>query len=636
MVNNTPLTEEILQEKALYDIFQYLPVDKVKITEGDSLNSIIQKLEKESDNLDKKSQKAINENLPAIKAVLKDRPELGEARIGNMSWQDNDHDGKPDHPVHGMQACTFEREDQVYISFRGTPRKVWIDNAKGMGPDDLMAEERFDNLMAVGLAWYVDIIQAAAYIDYRNAEKRKKKLALERGEKLNGIFDSELYSYTTPMQEEAIKYMEELKAPADGSTSIFNRNENVYVTGHSKGGNEAVLVTILYSDLIDRCISGNGQGYSPEFVRYIKNTMGVRKFESIRNTKLYGFHGMDDGVNTFGTVVIKEENRVYYKPEIIMEDPLKLVIGNHLPQGMINPETGKLAMITEQGKVGKYFTAIDEKYVKLNQKDRLNAAWTAMTPMQYIYALSLTQHENLTELGVDTSNVIASVPNGSMVLGKIVLETLMEKEGQEMVRWLGEEYPDVPWVKALNRAYDGLNKDDDVEELLAQLLKNVGVTALDIGTEIFENATKGMVEVMELNTAINMGGIYAERYGKFGTISEIGVVAINYKNTKELIQIIDAMDDLVTRKILPEMDDIADSLRGLRYWRVNVRNWTDIRDSIAESNNKRKKLRERLVHYYNTCESMEAKFIERMNSDKAYPINNSFKYDKINTAYKNI
>ncbi|WHE86702.1 hypothetical protein [Lachnoanaerobaculum gingivalis] len=143
MGSNNPSDKE-LQEKALYDILQYLPLDKLDINNGYSINYIV-KLVKDSEkelNVNKKLKKedksklkAIEENLPAIEAILKDRPELGEARISNMSWQDNDGDGKQDYNPEGMQACTFERDDQVYISFRGTPKRSWIDNVKGLVRD---------------------------------------------------------------------------------------------------------------------------------------------------------------------------------------------------------------------------------------------------------------------------------------------------------------------------------------------------------------------------------------------------------------------------------------------------------------------------------------------------------------------
>ena len=119
------------KKKALYDIIQYLPLDKLGIKDKYNIIDIVNQTEmkekewdKIKDSLKKEekekieaAQKAIAKNLQAIEAILKDRPELGEARISNMSWKDNDGDKQKDHDPEGMQACTFERNDQVYISF---------------------------------------------------------------------------------------------------------------------------------------------------------------------------------------------------------------------------------------------------------------------------------------------------------------------------------------------------------------------------------------------------------------------------------------------------------------------------------------------------------------------------------------
>lgn len=57
----------------------------------------------------------------------------------------------------------------------------------------------------------------------------------------------------TPRQKAALDYIENL--PYD----------NVTVVGHSKGGNKAQYVTLL-SDKVNRCVSMDGQGFSPEFL----------------------------------------------------------------------------------------------------------------------------------------------------------------------------------------------------------------------------------------------------------------------------------------------------------------------------------------------------------------------------------
>ena len=306
-IKNRP-TEDDLQEKALYDILQYLPLDEVELKDGYSVSYCISIIERDK-NLSESAQKAIAENLPAIEAILKDRPELGEAKISNMSWQDNDGDGNQDHNPKGMQACTFERNDQVYISFRGTPAKSWIDNAKAF-VEDLEKSEVFLNIFKLTTGG-TNLAPVAILDGVKETIGRDKVMpwdALRLGvegkisslltkeenvskEKINGIFDGELKKYTSPMQEEALDYMESLK-----KSGVFEKYDNVYVTGHSKGGNEATLVTMVYSDVIDRCISGDGQGFSPEFVEYMKRTLGPEEFAKIQD-KMYGFHANNDYCN---------------------------------------------------------------------------------------------------------------------------------------------------------------------------------------------------------------------------------------------------------------------------------------------------------------------------------------------------
>lgn len=133
----------------------------------------------------------------------------------------------------------------------------------------------------------------------------------------------------------------------------------MYVTGHSKGGNEATLVTMIYSDVIDRCISGDGQGFSPEFVEYMKKTLGPEEFAKIQD-KMYGFHANNDYVNVLGVSVIKLENRIYFIPEIKLESIVDL-LWNHLPTAMIDVKTGKIAQVSEQGAFGKFIAKVSEK-----------------------------------------------------------------------------------------------------------------------------------------------------------------------------------------------------------------------------------------------------------------------------------
>lgn len=135
-MNSRPTGDE-LQEKVLYDIIQYLPLDKLDLEDSNNINQLIRQAEKRK-NLGESEKNAIAENLLAVKAILKDRSELGKAKISNMSWKDNDGDGKPDYSVYSMQAWTFESDDHIYVSFRVTPKGAWLYNGQAYGRDSDM------------------------------------------------------------------------------------------------------------------------------------------------------------------------------------------------------------------------------------------------------------------------------------------------------------------------------------------------------------------------------------------------------------------------------------------------------------------------------------------------------------------
>ena len=623
MASDRP-TDKDLQEKALYDIIQYLPLDSIDINNYDSIINIVNNTVKKEQEWDKikgglnekerkkieSRQKAIKENLPAIKAIIKDRPELGKAKISNMSWQDNDGDGNPDHNPEGMQACTFERDDQVYISFRGTPARSWIDNAKAFVKDMKKSEVIFNAykimMKAIDPTQQIgentrNIIRGYIGMDYvvpwekvmRGIEEKILDISEPKSnttsEKGYGKFGAELRDYTSPMQEEALDYMESLK-----KSGVFEKYDNVYVTGHSKGGNEATLVTMVYSDVIDRCISGDGQGFSPEFVEYMKKTLGPEEFAKIQD-KMYGFHANNDYVNVLGVSVIKVENRIYFVPEIKQESIIDL-LWNHLPTAMIDVKTGKIAQVSEQGAFGKFIAKVNEKIMKLDPKDREDVAITGMAFMQYVYVFTFLTSSNpdklqcVCESATDMIDVVASFGNGISMLKDILLETLLEKEGVELVGYL-------------------------VDTFILKHIKEYFVYMLEYVKIDWDEFNRTLAKYNEQDIVTDKDLENLKKYEAYGT-SDFGTVAINYAKTKELVNILDEMNDLVEGRILPEMEDIADSLRRLSFWKVNVRDWTDIKDSIEKNNNTRKIFKERVINYYNSCEIMEAKFVAGMYGGK--------------------
>ena len=431
-------------------------------------------------------------------------------------------------------------------------------------------------------------------------------------DKINGIFDSELKRYTSPMQEEALDYMETLK-----KSGVFEKYDKVYVTGHSKGGNEATLVTMVYSDVIDRCISGDGQGFSPEFVEYMKKTLGPERFAEIQD-KMYGFHANNDYVNVLGVSVIKVENRIYFVPEIKQESIIDL-LWNHLPTAMINVKTGKIAQVSEQGAFGKFVAKVSEKLMKINQKDREDVAITGMCLLQYVYV-----HEWVTsvnpdkikrnlEVASDMIDVAASFTNGIVILGKLTVETLyQEEEGKELMHYIMETFGGKSEVTKIALAiYDARyfveENKKDIQKTIMYFMEYIKNDWDEFNRSLAKYNEQDIVRDEDLENL--------KKYESYGT-SDLGTVAINYSKTKELVNILDEMNDLVEGRILPEMEDIAESLRRLSFWRVSVREWTDIKDSIEKNNKTRKIFKERVINYYNSCEIMEAKFVAGMYGGK--------------------
>ena len=95
----------------------------------------------------------------------------------------------------------------------------------------------------------------------------------------------------TPGQIEALEFINNI--------SKYYGYKNMTVSGHSKGGNRSQYVALL-SDNIDRCISIDGQGFSPEFkAKYAKQiAKNKRKCINIAYRYDYVNHLLHDTVNT--------------------------------------------------------------------------------------------------------------------------------------------------------------------------------------------------------------------------------------------------------------------------------------------------------------------------------------------------
>ncbi len=170
----------------------------------------------------------------------------GHQEFGNMVMHSHSDNFGDD--CFGAYAAAFQRSDgTVYIACRGTGDGRWFDNGDAF---------------------------AAQYSLYQRAA--------------SSYFD---------------KVVEDMHI--DGNT-------NLIVTGHSKGGNIAQFIALdsKHRFLVDKVYSIDGQGFSPEAVKYFKQKFG-EDFYNKQIEKMYSICGDNDYVNVLGNKIISDDHTVY-------------------------------------------------------------------------------------------------------------------------------------------------------------------------------------------------------------------------------------------------------------------------------------------------------------------------------------
>lgn len=93
---------------------------------------------------------------------------------------------------------------------------------------------------------------------------------------------------------------------------------NITVTGHSKGGNKAQYVTIT-TDRVDRCVSVDGQGFSPDFCKKYADRIAARK-DRLLNICADGDYVNAIAITIASQVYIRTEGKEnYHKPSILLD-----------------------------------------------------------------------------------------------------------------------------------------------------------------------------------------------------------------------------------------------------------------------------------------------------------------------------
>jgi hypothetical protein len=106
------------------------------------------------------------------------------------------------------------------------------------------------------------------------------------------------------MQEWALKYFNYSAATYYEGQSM----KNLYVTGHSQGGNNAQYATIMspYADYITRCVSVDGLGFAQEAIDKAKAQFG-ESFYLRQIDKMFAVNGQFDYANYQGIIIIPRD-----------------------------------------------------------------------------------------------------------------------------------------------------------------------------------------------------------------------------------------------------------------------------------------------------------------------------------------
>lgn len=176
----------------------------------------------------------------------------------------------------------------------------------------------------------------------------------------------------TTQQKEAVGYFDQIAEELG-----WTQADDIIVCGHSKGGNKAQTVTLFSenSNLIDACYSLDGQGFSPEAVAYLKETLGEEEYLR-RLEKMYSLRGENDYVSGLGIVVIPKENTWF----IETGDDIADFAGHHKIQNMLDEE-GHLRQ-TEPGPFSAFAEQLSEELMKLPPEERGECAMTIMQVME--------------------------------------------------------------------------------------------------------------------------------------------------------------------------------------------------------------------------------------------------------------
>ena len=182
--------------------------------------------------------------------------------------------------------------------------------------------------------------------------------------KNEGVDNGELmFKESTTQQADAANYFDRMMD--EHSDFIVEGKTEVNVTGHSKGGNKAMYVTMQskYADYITHCVALDGPGFSPaanERWSQDEYTFGPRR------EKIISVNGSDDFVHCTGVQIRLPENTYYIDTNSLSEG----FVGKHLHEGLFKLDkdqnyTAELGKEWYTGPLPTFISSFMEQYLNL-------------------------------------------------------------------------------------------------------------------------------------------------------------------------------------------------------------------------------------------------------------------------------